>query len=64
MIKKNNTEIDDIKSAIRTLNREISENRVRVIKLHPERDKEVIESINSKIYKKEKQKLKLERKLG
>lgn len=64
MIKKNNTEIDDIKRAIRTLNREISEKRVRLLKLHPERDKEVIESINSKIYKKEKQKLKLERKLG
>lgn len=63
MIKKNNTEIDDIKRAIRALNKEISEKKGRLSKLHPDRDAKLIESINSKIYKKEKQRERLKRKM-
>lgn len=65
MIKKDYGEIVEIKRAIRTLNREIAEKRERLLKLNHNRDKLLIEQINLKIIKKEKQKQKqkLERKM-
>lgn len=64
MIKKDYGEIVEIKRAIRTLNRKIAEKRERLLKLNHNRDKLLIEQINLKIIKKEKQKQKLERKLS
>ena len=64
MIKKESGEIVEIKRAIRTLNREIAEKRERLSRLRSDRDKLLIENINLKIIKKEKQKKKLERKLS
>lgn len=64
MIKKDSGEIVEIKRAIRTLNREIAEKRERLLRLRSDRDKLIIEQINLKIIKKEKQKKKLERKLS
>lgn len=63
MIKKDSGEIVEIKRAIRALNKEIAEKRERLLKLNNKRDKLLIEQINLKIIKKEKQKQKLERKM-
>lgn len=62
--KKDCGEIVEIKRAIRALKREINEKELRIVKLHPIKDKFEIEEIKAKIYKKQKQKIKLEKKLG
>lgn len=64
MVKKNTGEIEEIKRAIRALKKEINEKQSRIKKLNPIKDKLEINQIKVKIYKKQKQKIKLEKKLG
>lgn len=61
--KKDFGEIVEVKRAIRALKREINEKQSRILKLHPIKDRSEIDQINTKILKKEKQKMKLEKKL-
>ena len=62
--KKDCGEIVEIKRAIRALKKEINEKQSRILKLHPIKDRSEIDQIKTKIYKKQKQKIKLEKKLG
>ena len=64
MVKKNTGEIEEIKREIRALKKEINEKQSRILKLHPIKDRSEIDQIKVKIYKKQKQKIKLEKKLG
>jgi hypothetical protein len=63
MIKKDSGEIVEIKRAIRALNKEIGKKRKRLLELHHDKDRLLIQQINLKIIKKEKQKQKLEKKI-
>ena len=63
MVKKNTGEIEEIKRAIRALKKEINEKKSRIKKLNPIKDKLEINQIHAKIMKKQKQKIKLEKKL-
>lgn len=62
--KKNSGEKEDIKRAVRTLKREIQINEQRISKLNPIKDEKEIRKIQNIILKKNKQKQKLEKKIG
>lgn len=62
--KKNNGEVENLKRAIRTIKKEIIEKKNRILKLHPIKDIKKIKKIETSIIKKQKQKLRLEQKLG
>mgnify|MGYP001789950735 FL=1 len=64
LAKKVNGELENLKRAIRVLKKEIRENEIRIKKLHPIKDAMEIKRIENIILKKNKQKLKLEKKIG
>lgn len=64
LAKKVNGEKENIKRAVRALKREIKNNEYRISKLNKIKDKKEIEKIQNIILKKNKQKQKLEQKLG
>ena len=63
MIKKDSGEIQDVKRAIRVLNKEIEIKLLQKSKLNPIRDFKKIEKIESLILKKDKQRIKLKQRL-
>lgn len=62
--KKVNGEVENLKRAIRVIKKDIQEKENRILKLHPIKDGEKIRKIKKLIIKKQKQKLRLEQKLG
>lgn len=62
--KKVNGEKENIKRAVRILKKEIKNNEKRITRLNKIKDKKEIEKIQNIILKKNKQKQKLEKKLG
>ncbi len=64
LAKKVNGELENLKRAIRVLKKEIRENEIRIKKLHPIKDAMEIKRVENIILKKNKQKLKLEKKIG
>lgn len=63
LIKKNTGEIQEVKRAIRVLNKEIEIKLLQKSKLNPVRDFKKIEKIESLILKKDKQRIKLKQRL-
>lgn len=63
MIKKDSGEIQDVKRAIRVLNKEIEIKLLQKSKLNPIRDFKKIEKIENLILKKDKQRIKLKQRL-
>ena len=63
MIKKDSGEIQEVKRAIRVLNKEIEIKLLQKSKLNPVRDLKKIEKIESLILKKDKQRIKLKQRL-
>ena len=63
MIKKNTGEIQEVKRAIRVLNKEIEIKLLQKSKMNPVRDLKKIEKIESLILKKDKQRIKLKQRL-
>lgn len=63
MIKKNTGEIQEVKRAIRVLNKEIEIKLLQKSKMNPVRDFKKIEKIESLILKKDKQRIKLKQRL-
>ncbi|WP_276979794.1 hypothetical protein [Johnsonella ignava] len=64
LAKKVNGELENLKRAIRVLKKEIRENEIRIKKLHPIKDAMEIKRVENIILKKNKQKFKLEKKIG
>lgn len=62
--KKNNGELENLKRAVRALKKEIRINEQRISKLNQIKDKKEISKLQKIILKKNKQKLKLEKKIG
>ncbi len=62
--KKNNGEVENLKRAVRALKKEIRINEQRISKLNQIKDKKEISKLQKIILKKNKQKLKLEKKIG
>ncbi len=62
--KKNNGEVENLKRAVRALKKEIRINEERISKLNQIKDKKEISKLQKIILKKNKQKLKLEKKIG
>ncbi len=63
MIKKDSGEIQEVKRAIRVLNKEIEIKLLQKSKLNPIRDFKKIEKIENLILKKDKQRIKLKQRL-
>lgn len=63
LVKKNTGEIQEVKRAIRVLNKEIEIKLLQKSKLNPVRDLKKIEKIESLILKKDKQRIKLKQRL-
>ena len=63
LIKKNTGEIQEVKRAIRVLNKEIEIKLLQKSKLNPIRDFKKIEKIENLILKKDKQRIKLKQRL-
>jgi hypothetical protein len=63
LVKKNTGEIQEVKRAIRVLNKEIEIKLLQKSKLNPIRDFKKIEKIESLILKKDKQRIKLKQRL-
>ena len=64
LAKKVNGELENLKRAIRVLKKEIRENEIRIKKLHTIKDAMEIKRVENIILKKNKQKFKLEKKIG
>lgn len=63
LVKKNTGEIQEVKRAIRVLNKEIEIKLLQKSKLNPIRDFKKIEKIENLILKKDKQRIKLKQRL-